>query len=35
VVPPAFMPAFGDHTAGMSLACGVMMALYARERTGG
>jgi crotonobetainyl-CoA:carnitine CoA-transferase CaiB-like acyl-CoA transferase len=34
VVPPAFMPAFGDHTAGMSLACGVMMALFARERTG-
>jgi crotonobetainyl-CoA:carnitine CoA-transferase CaiB-like acyl-CoA transferase len=33
VVPPAFMPAFGDHMAGMSLACGVMMALFARERT--
>lgn len=32
--PPAFVPAFGDHMAGMSLACGVMMALFTRERTG-
>jgi crotonobetainyl-CoA:carnitine CoA-transferase CaiB-like acyl-CoA transferase len=32
--PPAFLPAFGDHMAGMSLACGVMMALFRRERTG-
>jgi len=34
VAPPAFLPAFGDHMAAMSLACGVMMALFARERTG-
>ncbi|MBW2284457.1 MAG: CoA transferase, partial [Deltaproteobacteria bacterium] len=34
VTPPAFLPAFGDHMAGMSLACGIMMALFGRERTG-
>ena len=32
--PPAFMPSFGDHMAGMNLACGVMTALFMRERTG-
>jgi crotonobetainyl-CoA:carnitine CoA-transferase CaiB-like acyl-CoA transferase len=32
--PPAFVPAFGDHMAGMTLACGVMTALFMRERTG-
>jgi len=32
--PPAFIPSFGDHMAGMSLACGVMTALFMRERTG-
>lgn len=34
VTPPAFLPAFGDNMAGMSLACGIMMALFGRERTG-
>jgi len=32
--PPAFMPSFGDHMAGMNLACGVITALFMRERTG-
>lgn len=32
--PPAFVPSFGDHMAGMNLACGVMTALFMRERTG-
>ncbi len=32
--PPAFMPSFGDHMAGMNLACGVMTALFMREKTG-
>ena len=32
--PPAFLPSFGDHMAGMNLACGVMTALFMRERTG-
>jgi len=32
--PPAFMPSFGDHMAGTNLACGVMTALFMRERTG-
>lgn len=32
--PPAFVPAFGDHIAGMCLAYGVMTALFSRERTG-
>jgi len=32
--PPAFVPSFGDHMAGMNLACGVMTALFMREKTG-
>jgi len=32
--PPGFMPSFGDHMAGMNLACGIMTALFMRERTG-
>jgi len=32
--PPAFLHAFGDNMAGMTLACGVMTALFMRERTG-
>ena len=32
--PPAFVPAFGDHMAGMCLAYGIMTALFSRERTG-
>ncbi|HEY91842.1 MAG TPA: CoA transferase [Dehalococcoidia bacterium] len=31
---PALRPAFGDVVAGMSLAFGVMMALYHRDKTG-
>lgn len=32
--PPAFVPSFGDHMAGMALACGVTTALFMREKTG-
>lgn len=31
---PGFRPAFGDNVAGMTLAFGIMTALYVRERTG-
>jgi crotonobetainyl-CoA:carnitine CoA-transferase CaiB-like acyl-CoA transferase len=31
---PGFRPAFGDNVAGLALALGVMLALFARERTG-
>lgn len=32
--PHSFMPAFGDQMASMTLACGIITALFARERTG-
>jgi crotonobetainyl-CoA:carnitine CoA-transferase CaiB-like acyl-CoA transferase len=31
---PAFTGAFGDNIAGMALACGLITALFVRERTG-
>lgn len=31
---PVFVGAFGDNVAGMALACGVITALFVRERTG-
>ena len=31
---PFQMPGFGDNTTGMFAACGIMMALFHRERTG-
>ncbi len=33
-LPPAFMGAFGDSVCGVHLACGIITALYVRERTG-
>ena len=32
--PPACLPAFGDHITAMTLAYGIILALYHRERTG-
>jgi len=33
-LPASFVPSFGDNVVGVTLAFGVMMALYVRERTG-
>lgn len=33
-VPPACLPGFGDHISAITLAYGIMLALYHRERTG-
>ncbi len=33
-IPPSCLPGFGDHITAMTLAYGVMLALYHRERTG-
>lgn len=32
--PPHCLPGFGDHIAAMTLTCGVLLALFHRERTG-
>ncbi len=33
-IPPSCLPGFGDHITAMTLAYGIMLALYHRERTG-
>jgi len=33
-IPPACLPGFGDHITAMTLAYGIMLALFHRERTG-